>query len=144
MKPDTGREFAAQTDTGLARSHNEDFVVISPECGFAILADDMGGYSAGEVASSIATSTLKVLLEEGLDRLRRQTDLRLHCNRQIHQLEVESIQHVNSTVLTAAHAEPRYNGMYTTLVTAQFHHDKIAVAHVGDSRAYRFRQGELV
>jgi PPM family protein phosphatase len=144
MKSDAGLEFAAQTDTGLVRPHNEDSVAISLGYGFAILADGMGGYSAGEVASSIATSTLKVALEEGLDRLQRQTDLRRHRSRQIHQLLADSIQHVNSTVLAGARAEAQYNGMGTTLVTALFQHDKITVAHVGDSRAYRFRRGELV
>jgi PPM family protein phosphatase len=144
MKPDAGLEFAAQTDTGLVRSHNEDSIAISPAYGIAILADGMGGYSAGEVASSIATSALKVALEAGLDRLQRQADLRLHRSRQIHQLLVDSIQHINSQVLDAARAEPQYNGMGTTLVAALFHHGKITVAHVGDSRAYRFRRGELV
>jgi PPM family protein phosphatase len=144
MKPDAGLEFAVLTDTGLVRPHNEDSVVISPEYGIAILADGMGGYSAGEVASSIATSVLKVTLEEGLDRLQRQSNLRLHRNRQIYQLLTESIQHVNSGVLDAARIEPQYNGMGTTLVTALFQQDKVTVAHVGDSRAYRFRQGELV
>lgn len=86
---------------------------------------------------------LKKTLEEGLDRIRQQTELRLHRNRQIHQLLVESVQHVNSVILAAAQAEPQYSGMGTTLVAAVFHHDKITVAHVGDSRAYRFRRGEL-
>jgi PPM family protein phosphatase len=144
MKLDAGLEFAALTDTGMVRPHNEDSVTIGPEYGIAILADGMGGYSAGEVASSIATSVLKVTLEEGLDRLQQQADLRPHRNRQIHQLLVESIQRVNSAVLDAARIEPQYKGMGTTLVTALFHHDKITVAHVGDSRAYRLRQGELV
>jgi protein phosphatase len=144
MKPHAGLEFAARTDTGLVRTHNEDSVALSPSYGIAIFADGMGGYSAGEVASSITTSVLKAALEDGLDRIRQQTELRVHRNRQIHQLLVESIQHVNSVVLAAARAEPQYNGMGTTLVAAVFHHDKITVAHVGGSRAYRFRRGELV
>jgi PPM family protein phosphatase len=144
MKSDAGLEFAVQTDTGLVRSHNEDSVAISPVYGFAILADGMGGYSAGEVASSMATSMLKAALEEGLDRLQHRANLSLQRNRQIHQLLIDSIQDVNSTVLAAARANSQYNGMGTTLVTALFHGDKITVAHVGDSRAYRFRQGELV
>jgi PPM family protein phosphatase len=144
MKPHAELEFAARTDTGLVRTHNEDSVATSPSYGIAILADGMGGYSAGEVASTLATSVLKGTLEEGLDRIRPQTELRLHLNRQIHQLLLESIQHMNSVILAAARAEPKYNGMGTTLVAAVFHHDKINVAHLGDSRAYRFRRGELV
>lgn len=89
-------------------------------------------------------SVLKAALEEGLDRLQQQTELRLHQHRSLHQLLDESIQLVNSTILQAARAESKYNGMGTTLVVALFHHGKIIVAHLGDSRAYRFRQGELV
>jgi hypothetical protein len=64
-----GLEFAAPTVTGLVRTHNEDSVAISPAYGFAVLADGMGGYSAGEVASCIAMSVLKSLLKDGLGRL---------------------------------------------------------------------------
>lgn len=136
-------EFAAKTDTGLVRSHNEDSIAISSDYGFAILADGMGGYNAGEVASDIATSVLKEALEDGLQRLQRKHELHAHHNKQIHQLMVDSIQHVNTAIFNAAGAEPAYAGMGTTLVTALFHQDKITVAHVGDSRAYRMRQGAL-
>jgi PPM family protein phosphatase len=70
--------------------------------------------------------------------------LHLHRNRQFHQLLVDGIQPVNSTVLAAARAEPQYNGMETTLVTALFHQNKVTVAHVGDSRAYLYRNCNLV
>jgi protein phosphatase len=144
MKLDVGLEFAVQTDTGLVRSHSEDSVAISPTHGFAILADGMGGYGAGEGASSIATPVLKSALEEGLDRLQQRVDWGLHRNRQVYQLLVASIQHVNSTVLDVARTEPQYSGMGTTLVAVLIQQDKITVAYVGDSRAYRFRQSELV
>jgi serine/threonine protein phosphatase PrpC len=112
--------------------------------GIAILADGMGGYSAGEVASRIATDVLLESLENGLDRLESQLqDLLTTRGRQIQNLMVESIQRANSAIIEAARVEPEYQGMGTTLVAALFHNDKITVAHVGDSRAYRFRQGEL-
>lgn len=134
-------EFAAKTDTGLVRSHNEDSVAISAEYGFAILADGMGGYNAGEVASGIATTVLKESLEQ---RLRdQQWDIRLNRSKRIQQMLVESIIHANDSIFEAARIEPKNTGMGTTLVAALFHHDRVTVAHVGDSRAYRLRNGAI-
>lgn len=134
-----GLEFAAKTDTGLVRSHNEDSIAISPAFGFAILADGMGGYSAGEVASGIATSVLKEALESGL----RDPGSPVSRNGEIQQFMDGAIHRANAAILDAARAEPRYEGMGTTLVAALFHEDKVTIAHVGDSRAYRLRQGVL-
>ena len=134
-------QFASKTDTGLIRSHNEDSVALSHECGLAILADGMGGYNAGEVASSIATAILKESLEERLRDF--PWTFRANRGRYLQQLITETVEHANVAIYDAARSEPQYSGMGTTLVVAVFHHDKIAVAHVGDSRAYRLRQGLL-
>jgi protein phosphatase len=132
-------EFAGKTDTGMVRSHNEDAIHISPEYGFVILADGMGGYNAGEIASSMAVEATRQVLETGLSQLSgRKRDQRLH------QLVTEAIQQANTAVITAAHDNVQYDGMGTTIVAALFHGNKLTVAHVGDSRAYRIRQGELV
>jgi len=136
-------EFAEKSDTGLLRSQNEDSVAVSPAFGFAVLADGMGGYSAGEVASSTATAVLKESLEQGLATLPRQFAFRLHRASLLRQLLVEAIHRANIAILDAARAEPAYAGMGTTLVVALFHRDTVTIAHVGDSRAYRFRHGEL-
>jgi serine/threonine protein phosphatase PrpC len=134
-------EFAAKTDTGLVRPHNEDAITISADYGFAILADGMGGYNAGEVASGIATSVLKETLEQ---RLRtQQWDMRLNRSKRVQQMLVESIVHANDSIFEAARINPQNSGMGTTLVAALFHQDKVTIAHVGDSRAYRLRKGEL-
>lgn len=139
-----GLEFAAKTDTGLVRSQNEDAIATSPEHGFAILADGMGGYNAGEVASSIAVAVTRESLVDGLAHMRdAQPDSPRQRNRQIHRLVVDAMQGANSAILDAARDRPEYGGMGTTLVTAVFYFDKLTVAHVGDSRAYRFRDGEL-
>jgi serine/threonine protein phosphatase PrpC len=138
-------EFAAKTDTGMVRPHNEDAITINPQSGFAVLADGMGGYSAGEVASGIAITVTSQLLEEGLRRLQQeQAELRSPPIKQIQQILDDAIQRANDAILAAADAELQYQGMGTTLVAAVLHHDKIAVAHVGDSRAYRFRGRDLV
>ena len=135
-------EFAEKTDTGLVRSHNEDSIAISADYGFAILADGMGGYNAGEVASGIATAVLKESLEQ---RLRSQHgDMRFNRSKRIQQMLVESIIHANDSIFEAAHINPENTGMGTTLVAVLFHHDRATVAHVGDSRAYRLRKNQIV
>ncbi|HVK95610.1 MAG TPA: Stp1/IreP family PP2C-type Ser/Thr phosphatase [Noviherbaspirillum sp.] len=133
-------EFAAKTDTGLLRSQNEDSVALSPAYGFALLADGMGGYNAGEVASNMATTIAKAALEEGMDTLQHSN---ARSPEQLHRLIVESVQRTNNTILDAARNEPQYAGMGTTLVAAVFHEDKVMLAHVGDSRAYLLRDGTL-
>jgi len=134
-------QIAAKTDTGLVRSHNEDSIAHNHEYGLVILADGMGGYNAGEVASSIATSTLKEAVEGQL----RSNDwvARSNQSKYIQQLLVGSVERANSAILDAARAEPQFSGMGTTLVAAVFHQNKLTVAHVGDSRVYRLRRGEL-
>ena len=134
-------EFAATTDTGRIRAHNEDSVALNPELGLAILADGMGGYSAGEVASKIATTVVRQTVEEQL--LAPDSDWQTQRPRQIPQMLCAAVERANAAILAAALDEPQYNGMGTTLVLALFHHDKVALAHVGDSRAYRFRNGLL-
>jgi PPM family protein phosphatase len=143
MANTVGLEIAGITDPGLVRSQNEDAIVISPSHCFAVLADGMGGYNAGEIASSIATTVTKDLLEQGLATIAAATEGSAGNARHIQHLVVDAIQKANIAILDAARAEPQYQGMGTTLVSAVFHHDKVTVAHVGDSRAYRFRQGEL-
>lgn len=135
-------EFAAKTDTGLVRSHNEDFIAISPEHGFVILADGMGGYSAGEVASSIATTVVQENLEEQLPiQFKEKISNR---SKSLQQLVLNSIIRANDSIIEAAENEPQFSGMGTTVVVGLFHQDRVTFAHVGDSRAYRLRQGELV
>ncbi|WP_026075954.1 Stp1/IreP family PP2C-type Ser/Thr phosphatase [Noviherbaspirillum massiliense] len=144
MLANAALEFAEKTDTGLVRSQNEDAIALSPEYGFAILADGMGGYNAGEVASNIATTVFKESMEAGLSkRPNKNTDLLRSRSRLHQQLIVDAIQQANLAIVEAAHAQPRYRGMGTTLVAALFHQNKVTIAHVGDSRAYRFRKGEL-
>jgi protein phosphatase len=144
MANNVGFEFASGTDTGRMRSGNEDAIALSPVHGIAILADGMGGYSAGEVASGIATTVFKDSFEEGMARLRTQgPDLLNKRSRQFQQLMIDSVQRANIAILEAAEAQPEYQGMGTTIVAAHLHRGKLTVAHVGDSRAYRWRQGEL-
>ncbi|WP_076593491.1 Stp1/IreP family PP2C-type Ser/Thr phosphatase [Herminiimonas arsenitoxidans] len=134
-------QFASKTDTGLVRSHNEDAIEVSADYQIAVLADGMGGYNAGEVASGIATAMFRSTLEQNLQQL--QTKGRAASSKTLQRLLVESVASANAQILEVARAQPQFSGMGTTLVAALFHHDKVVLAHVGDSRAYRFRQGVL-
>lgn len=142
MANSVGLEFAARTDTGLTRTQNEDSVAFSAEHGFALLADGMGGYNAGEVASSMAIAVVGEALKTGLMSLQAEP-AQEERDAKLKQLLVDSIRQANAAILGAARSQPEYSGMGTTLVAALINSQNILIAHVGDSRAYRFRKEQL-
>ncbi|CAN5879316.1 protein-serine/threonine phosphatase PrpC [soil metagenome] len=134
-------EFAGLSDTGLVRAQNEDAIEICAESGFAVLADGMGGYNAGEVASKMCVE----LISQHLQKKQKSTWLPVftrHISIGVKWL-TDAITLANTKVLAAAHEHEEYLGMGTTAVVALSHQDKLLIAHVGDSRAYRFRDDEL-
>ena len=135
-------EAVSLSDAGMVRSHNEDAVYINPACGLAILADGMGGYNAGEVASGMVTTQLGRELENILTREESHPSGRAGRMRDCGILE-EEIAEANNAVYRAAQDQPQYAGMGTTLVMAIFHDNAMTVAHVGDSRLYLSRGEEL-
>ncbi len=137
-------EIAAATHTGMVRSHNEDTIGSDPSIGLAVLADGMGGYNAGEVASGIAVALVTKQTRELLSRLGM--SLSEEADRQSIAAEIltDAISHANSSIFQAANSQPQYSGMGTTLVVALLSDNRINVAHVGDSRLYRLRDAELV
>jgi protein phosphatase len=120
-----------RTHVGRVRENNEDTFLLMPEIGLAVLADGMGGHAAGEVASRLAVDTLV-----------RELPNHLAASPAPHAL-LQAITEANSAVLAAAARNPTWAGMGTTLVATLFSTPNINVAHVGDSRAYRLRDGEL-
>lgn len=143
MKIAEALEIFSQTDPGMVRSHNEDSVACEPACGLAVLADGMGGYNAGEVASGIAVS---VVATEVSHRLLNASPVETSENGG-EELGVallrENIQKANASIFHAAQSQPQYAGMGTTIVSALFYDNRVAVGHVGDSRMYRLRGEEL-
>jgi serine/threonine protein phosphatase PrpC len=143
MKIAEALEIFSQTDPGMVRSHNEDSVACEPACGLAVLADGMGGYNAGEVASGIAVS---VVATEVSHRLLNASPVEISENGG-EELGVallrENIQKANASIFHAAQSQPQYAGMGTTIVSALFYDNRVAVGHVGDSRMYRLRGEEL-
>jgi len=127
----------ARTDIGLVRSNNEDSYLTDPSRGLAIVADGMGGHAGGEVASKITVETVSDLLA-GADSVwpfgrlaRERTRL------------VDAIREANRRVRKAAAEDVSLTGMGTTVVVLWVRGRKAHVAHVGDSRIYRYRGGEL-
>ena len=131
-------EIAVRTDPGLVRPHNEDAVFGDATLGLAILADGMGGYNAGEVASGMATTLLAGSLVGTLnDREPQQVDAAgvSVAHRQLR----DRIDDTNAEIYFAAQHQPKFYSMGTTLVVAWFYDNQLTVAHIGDSRLYRLR-----
>lgn len=132
-------EMAGHSDPGVARDRNEDAYLLVPSNGIAILADGMGGHLAGEVASAMAVDIIARHLNAVLRQPPASTDDDPH-----EVLALRAAVHAaNHAVFEASRSKPEYNGMGTTVVVVVFQANKLYVAHVGDSRLYRFRQGQL-
>lgn len=131
-------EFCALTDTGRVRSNNEDAVAFYEAAQLALLADGMGGYNAGEVASSMAVAYVGSEMARWLETVGRTA----HAA-QVRQALQTCVNQVNQTILNASRNEAQYQGMGTTLVVCVFHRRKLIVGHIGDSRCYRLRAAAL-
>lgn len=137
-------EIATRTDPGVVRRQNEDSVFAHADLGLAILADGMGGYNAGEVASGMATQILSSRLEAAFKGKTAQGSAPGSIDTVAQRLLLEFIAEVNSAIYRAAEGQAQFGGMGTTLVAAVFCDDRLIVAHIGDSRLYRLRGEEFV
>jgi protein phosphatase len=124
-------EAAALTDVGRVRSANEDAFGVCAEAGFFVVCDGMGGAAAGEVASQSAVAAVT----EGLCEIQAAEDPHLLLER--------GISEANQRVFSHSEREPSLHGMGTTLVSLLVREGLVWIAHVGDSRCYRFRTGAL-
>jgi len=128
------------TDTGKVREHNEDSITWDGDIGLFVLADGMGGYNAGEVASGIAVKTIVNLVREAflaqeLEGIDKATGL--------HRPSIilrDAIARANKIIHQTSKSQSQCEGMGTTVVSALFHDNRVALAHVGDSRMYRLRK----
>ena len=136
-------EMAKATHTGMVRSHNEDSIATDAEIGLAVLADGMGGYNAGEVASGIATALISSETREALVRQARHEVDRATGSPFATKLLADIIAKANTSIFQSANSQPQYAGMGTTLVVALFCNNQMTIAHIGDSRCYRQRGGKL-
>ena len=131
--------YAAKTDVGMKRTHNEDYFDRLEEEQLFIVADGMGGHAMGEVASKMAADTLTEFFRRTKDE---EATWPYKMDRQLSYIEnrlVCGIKLANWRIFEAAAKDPRCKGMGTTIVSAQVNGDKAYVAWVGDSRAYRVK-----
>ena len=136
-------EFAELTDTGRVREHNEDAIGSNQDLGLMVLADGMGGYNAGEVASGIAVQIVTELASEGASR-EELNDIDPHSGLMRQSIILrDAVYRANKIIFQTAQSQTHCEGMGTTIVACMFYDDKVSVAHVGDSRAYRLRGGQL-
>ena len=140
-------EIVGHSDPGMVRSHNEDSIANDVRFGLVILADGMGGYNAGEVASGMATTVLMTEMQSALSQHAPfevdQSGAAAEAGTIAARLMREQITKANTSIFSASQSQPQYAGMGTTLVTALFYDNKMTVAHIGDSRLYRFRAGKF-
>ncbi len=124
--------FLSGTDKGMVRAGNQDSFHADPNGRFCIVADGMGGHAGGEEASRIAIETIVSYIEQNWQQGSEPTIL----------LE-KSLLAANEAIVTDQQSNPARSDMGTTAVMLLFEEDKVWAANVGDSRLYRFRDGEL-
>lgn len=136
-------EFASATDAGVVRKFNEDSLAIDEELGLMVLADGMGGYMAGDVASAMATSAVTQVVKAALKNADDEPPAGSGKETPLARLAKRAVDTANQSILKLAAKNPQYQQMGTTVVLALFHGDRIAIGHVGDSRLYRLRYDRL-
>jgi len=122
VDPVQGVNYAARTDVGKIREHNEDCYCVNAELGLYVVADGMGGHASGEVASEIAVTTIDQQIKNG-------------CGM------VEAIENAHLAILQGVKNGLGRRGMGTTVVAVQLQGDDYTLAWVGDSRAYLWDDG---
>lgn len=137
-------EFAGDTHVGMKREHNEDSLLVMQEHSLFVVADGMGGHASGDVASRLAVDTIRrFFLDTAKDKditwpFPPEHGDDYHANRL-----VAAIKLANQSIVETSLDKPQMRGMGTTAVALYFVEDRVYVAHVGDSRCYRFSGGKL-
>ena len=131
-------EICTHTDPGLTRDNNEDAVAFDAATRLCILADGMGGYNAGEIASGMAAAFIKSEMGRWLSQAGR------HANaKEVRRALEICVENANHSIFNAANSNPQYTGMGTTLVVGVFQDGRLMLGHIGDSRCYRLRGQEF-
>ena len=137
-------EFAAVTDIGKIREKNEDNVLISSALGLGIVADGMGGHSAGEVASNIAVSVLAETIRKVNNGQLKIPSTFLPKLDLAERKILMAANLANMAIYSTAQSSEIYKMMGTTLTGVMFDNDFATAVHVGDSRLYLFRDDKIV
>ncbi len=130
--------FHTKTDPGRVRENNEDALAVDDATQLSVLADGMGGYNAGEIASGMATAFIKSEMARWLSEAGKHAKVK-----EIRRALEICVDNANRSIFNASDSNPQYSGMGTTLVVGVFHGAHLILGHIGDSRCYRLRNGEL-
>ena len=135
---------AARTDVGMKREHNEDSFLVNEDLGLYVVCDGMGGHAGGETASRLAVQTI----ERELLSARLREDNPFASEAQLEETPLagalrEAIEGACAAVFRTSRANPELAGMGTTCISLLVKSDRALVGHVGDSRAYLVRDGDV-
>jgi len=128
-----------KTDQGLVRANNEDNFYLDEKLGILVVADGMGGHASGETASKLAVNVIRDYFQGpqkmigDYDRSYSETTNKLHC----------AVRLANMAVYEAAQSSPQLQGMGTTVAAVLLKDNKLSIAHIGDSRVYLIRAGNI-
>jgi serine/threonine protein phosphatase PrpC len=137
-------EVAGETNVGRKRNHNEDNFAIMPDFGLFLVADGMGGHASGEVASKMAVDAMQEFFSQTQEDPERTWPYKMDRSKGYEENRlITGIKLANLRIYETAQRESKKRGMGTTFVSMFTVNDGIYVAHVGDSRAYRFRDGKI-
>jgi serine/threonine protein phosphatase PrpC len=144
LQPACPVEFGARTDTGRVRHNNEDSFLAAPEMHLFALSDGMGGLSAGEVASRLTVNCVAAHCRDAdADPTLEFVGAELSGISPASNRLASAVRFANRIVYDAAHRHSAQHGMGATVVAVRFTQERMTVAHVGDSRAYRLRGRHL-
>jgi len=137
-------EVAGRTDVGRKRNHNEDNFAVMPDYGLFMVADGMGGHASGEVASKMAVDSIRDFFDQTQDDPERTWPFKMDRSRGYDENRlITGIKLANLRIYETAQRESKKRGMGTTFVGIFAGEEGVFIAHVGDSRVYRFRDGKL-
>src|SRR5258708_17786966 len=136
-------EIATCTDPGMVRSHNEDSIAADPANGLVVLADGMGGYNAGEVASGMATTVIVTEMRQILTNAKPYEVDQKNNEEIAARLVREQVLKANSSIYQPAQSQPQYAGMGTTLVVRLYYDNRMLITHLRHSRIYLLSEGKL-
>lgn len=125
--------YIGKTDVGLRRQNNEDVFLVEPDLDFCLAADGMGGAAAGEVASEIFAETTLNIFSGNRNRSEKDTLYRVQ----------KAYSTANEKIIEHVMSNPEHKGMGCTAELLAFYDEHFILGHIGDSRTYRLRNGEL-
>jgi len=133
MEKSTRLIICSKTDTGLRRRNNEDACAVNAACHFCMVADGMGGQAGGELASALFLDAVTLIFQDQSELTEEQGSSRVKA----------AFDLANTRILAYAEANPSFAGMGCTAEILTFCRDRFVLGHVGDSRTYLFRDGNL-